>query len=55
MTIEKGEKVYIVRECADHWVLTLVLGAVTADFNIPKSVCKTRTDLADYVRNNDGM
>lgn len=55
MTIAKGEKVYTVQECADHWVLTWNLGAVTASFHIPKSICATVESLADYVRSTDGM
>ncbi len=55
MTIAKGEKVYTAQECADHWVLTWKSGAVTAEFNIPRSICATAEDLADYVRNTDGL
>lgn len=53
MTIQKGEKVYTVKELLHGWKLERVMDGVSVAFNVPKDICETFDELCEYVSDSD--
>ncbi len=50
MKIKKGEKEYTVVERKKYWSVSIILGGLTVDYEIDKSICNTEAELRDYVQ-----
>lgn len=51
MIIKKNDKKYEITECKNHWSVVLKSGALSVDFQVSKDICKTETELQDYIAN----
>lgn len=53
MTIEKNDKVYMVRENKQSWTISIKFGQVDVVYNVPKAGCPTFDDLKEFIVENE--
>lgn len=53
MEITINAKNYSIRECKEKWIVTTKTGKLTSSIDVPKSICKTESDLKDFIKNNE--
>ena len=53
MTVEKNGKIYIVNECKKHWTVKYTDGGLSVSYEVDKDLCKTESELSEYIKEND--
>ena len=53
MFIEKNGKIYEVSERSKHWSVVWKSGALSADFQVSKDICKTESDVKSYIEKEE--
>ena len=53
MEITINAKNYSIRECNEKWIITTKTGKLTSSIDVPKSICRTESDLKDFIKNNE--
>lgn len=49
MIIEKGEKMYSVRENKRSWSVSVDIGKLRTTYSVPKEICKDADELKSYI------
>ena len=53
MEITINAKNYSIKECNEKWIITTKMGKVTSSIDVPKSICKTESELKDFIETNE--
>lgn len=55
MKIEKGGRIYTVKENKSSWVMERKIGSVTVSYMVNKKDCPTVEDLKQFIENNKAL
>ncbi len=53
MKLTKGEKIYLINEYDNKWTVKTENGKLTVCVDVLKELCKTETELREYILAND--
>lgn len=53
MNITKGENFYVITEHSDKWTVKKEDGKLSVCVEVSKELCKTETELREYILTND--
>lgn len=52
-TVRKNDKIYIVKECKNHWSISTTIEQLSISYQVPKDMCATFEELKQYIENEN--